>query len=110
MRRALRPSANWTFLGNQLPHRVLPARPPIGLKTCDIHCMKQPASLNGGKQTATKLTHCHAKECPKLGALRSVVDGAGNCKWTYFICDEHFRLLDDYDKKYIARTKGTKGE
>jgi len=31
-----------------------------------------------------------------------------DCKWIYFICDEHYRLLRDSDLQYIARTEGTK--
>jgi hypothetical protein len=53
---------------------------------------------------------CQAKECAKLGSPRFVLDRAGNLKWTYFLCDEHFRLLCSRDKNYIARTEGTKAE
>jgi hypothetical protein len=72
--------------------------------------MRNSASLNGVKQKATEPKCCQAKGCPNLGTLRSIVDNAGNCKWNYFMCDEHIRLLSDRDKKYIARTEGTKSE
>lgn len=70
--------------------------------------MKNFALLDGVGHKATEIEHCQAKACSKQGSLRYVVDKAGNPKWTYFLCDEHFRLLRDYDKKYIARTEGTK--
>jgi hypothetical protein len=70
--------------------------------------MKNSASSNGVKQEATELKGCQARECVKRGSLRFVIDKAGNRRWTYFLCDEHFILLRDSDKQYIARTEGTK--
>ncbi len=66
--------------------------------------MRKPASLNGVKQTATGQHRCQAKGCVKLGSVKFVG------QWTYFVCTEHFRLLSDADKQYIAKTQGTKSE
>jgi hypothetical protein len=66
--------------------------------------MKKPASLNDVKQKATGHNRCQAKECVKLGSARFVG------QWSYFMCTEHFRLLSDADKKYIAKAQGTKSE
>ena len=66
--------------------------------------MKKPASLNGVKQNATGQNRCQAKGCVKLGSAKFVG------QWSYFICTEHFRLLSDDDKKYIAKAQGTKSE
>jgi hypothetical protein len=70
--------------------------------------MKNPASLNGVKQKATRANLCQAKGCKKLGSLRSFADTLRHCKRAYYMCDEHFLLLDNGDKQYIARTLGTK--
>ena len=67
--------------------------------------MKNPVSLNGVKGTSRG---CQAKACKKLGSIRSFVDPEKHCKWTYGMCDEHFVLLTISDKRYIARTEGTK--
>ncbi len=64
--------------------------------------MKKPASLNGVKQKATGQNRCQAKGCVKLGSVRFVG------QWSYFMCIEHFRLLSDADKKYIAKLKEPK--
>jgi hypothetical protein len=69
--------------------------------------MKNSASL---KQEAIKPKRCQAKECAKFGSIRFVLDRAGNINWTYLLCDEHFHLLSNRDKNYIARTEGTKGD
>jgi hypothetical protein len=66
--------------------------------------MTKLASLNGVKQKATGQNRCQAKKCVKLGSVRFVG------QWSYFMCTEHFRLLGDADKKYIAKTQGTKSE
>jgi hypothetical protein len=66
--------------------------------------MKKPASLNGVKQEATGQNRCQAERCAKLGSVKFVG------QWSYFICTEHFRLLSDDDKKYIAKAQGTKSE
>ena len=66
--------------------------------------MTKPASLNGVKQKATGQNHCQAEGCVRLGNAKFVG------QWSYFICTEHFRLLSDADKKYIAKTQGTKSE
>jgi hypothetical protein len=63
--------------------------------------MKKPASLNGVKQKVSGQNRCQAKGCVKLGNIRFVR------QWSYFMCIEHFRLLSDADKKYIAKTQGT---
>jgi hypothetical protein len=36
------------------------------------------------------------------------MDKAENQRLSYFLCDEHFLLLRESDKRYIARTEGTK--
>jgi len=69
--------------------------------------MNEPASRDGGKQKLTKPKCCQAKGCPKLGTPRSIVDNFGNCRWGYFMCDEHVRVLTQRDQIYIARTEGT---
>jgi hypothetical protein len=68
--------------------------------------MKKPASLNGAEQKATgqKQNRCQAKGCVRLGSVKFVG------QWSYFMCPEHFRLLSDADKKYIAKTQGTQSE
>jgi hypothetical protein len=66
--------------------------------------MKKPASLNGVKQKATGQNRCQAEGCVKLGSVKFVG------QWSYFMCTEHFRLLSDADKKYIAKAQGTKSE
>ncbi len=70
--------------------------------------MENPATLNGVKQKATKPKRCQEKECAKLGSLRSIIDSPGKLKWTYFMCDEHFRSLSEQYKQHIARAEGTK--
>jgi hypothetical protein len=73
-----------------------------------IVCMSELTSRNGTAPKAIKTDRCQAKECVRLGSLRTIRDSAGNAKWTYFMCDEHFLLLRESDKQYIARTEGTK--
>jgi len=68
--------------------------------------MNKPASLNNLQKNATKSRGCQAKGCPNLGSARfTIVD---KVKRTYFMCDEHVRVLSDSQKKYIARTEGTR--
>jgi len=66
--------------------------------------MKKPASLNRVKQKALGQHRCQATEYVKLGSIKFVG------QWSYFMCTEHFRLLSDADKQYIAKPKGTKSE
>jgi len=49
-----------------------------------------------------------AEGCAKIGSSRPFTDIDHHCKWFYFVCEEHFRLLRDSDLQYIARTEGTK--
>jgi hypothetical protein len=70
--------------------------------------MNKSVSSNGVAQKATKTHRCQAKECAKVGSLRSIAGKPKPSKWTYFMCDEHLLLFSDRDKKYIARTQGTK--
>ena len=72
--------------------------------------MKESASRNGTAPKPTKMSRCQAKACVKLGSLRSIFDRLGKANWTYFMCDEHFHLLRQSDKEFIARTEGTKVE
>lgn len=82
--------------------------PESGSPICDIRYVNNSASLNGTKQKPTESRCCQATGCAKLGSPRFIVDRMRNPKWTYFMCDEHFGLLSDSDKRYIARTEGTK--
>jgi len=66
--------------------------------------MKKPPPLDGVKQKAPGQNRCQAKGCYKLGSVRFVG------QWSYFMCVEHFRLLSDADKKYIAKSQGTKSD
>jgi hypothetical protein len=66
--------------------------------------MRKPTSLNSAKQKATRHNRCQARECVKLGSVKFVG------QWSYIMCTEHFRVLNDADKKYIAKTQGTKSE
>ncbi len=66
--------------------------------------MKNPESLNGVKQKANGQNRCQARGCVKLGSVKFVG------QWSYFMCIEHFRLLSDADKKYIAKAQGTKSD
>jgi hypothetical protein len=66
--------------------------------------MKKSASLDGVKQKSTGQNRCQAKGCVRLGSIKFVGE------WSYFMCTEHFRLLTDADKKYIAKTQGTKSD
>jgi len=70
--------------------------------------MAERISLNGNGGKATKTNLCQAKACGKPGSLRYFFEGVGKGSWTYFMCDEHVRVLTERDKKYIARTEGTK--
>jgi hypothetical protein len=66
--------------------------------------MTKHASLNGAKQKATGQNRCQAEGCVRLGSVKFVG------RWSYFMCTEHFRVLSDLDKQYIAKTQGTKSE
>jgi hypothetical protein len=91
-----------------LEHCTQVDRPDTCPKTCDIICMDESVSVNGVMPETNKTHRCQAKECPRVGSLRSIAGKPKTSKWTYFMCDEHLRLLSDNDKKFIARTLGTK--
>jgi hypothetical protein len=84
--------------------------PEIDPNICDTRSMKNSMSLNGVKPKATALNRCDAKECGKLGGLRSYVDSRKHCTWAYYLCDEHFGLFSEADKRAIARSEGTKSK
>jgi hypothetical protein len=56
------------------------------------------------EHTAEERDACGSSKPVKLGCLKFVG------QWSYFMCIEHFRLLSDDDKKYIAKAQGTKSE
>jgi len=51
---------------------------------------------------------CQAKGCKQSGKQQFIADRERRCKWSYFICHEHHRILSDYDKRTIARNEGIK--
>jgi hypothetical protein len=69
--------------------------------------MKKLASLNGVKQKAPSQNRCQAEGSVKLGSVKFVGQWALLHVYRAF---SHFRLLSDADKKYIAKTQGTKSE
>jgi hypothetical protein len=70
--------------------------------------VNESASLDRVAQKATKTNRCQARACATVGSLRFIMDKAENQRLSYFLCDEHFLLLRESDKRYIARTEGTK--
>jgi hypothetical protein len=45
------------------------------------------------------------RQCEQTGVL---IDNEKQCKWVYYICDEHFGSLLDSDLRFIARNHGKK--
>jgi len=50
---------------------------------------------------------CQHDGCDRMGQPRWVVDNSQNCKWTYYLCDECYKILPDREKIVLARTKGS---
>jgi hypothetical protein len=43
-----------------------------------------------------------------MGQPHAVVDISQNCKWTYYLCNECYKVLRDREKIVLARTKGSR--